>query len=47
MFVLIKKEINDQGQEHFFTLYKSDNADDIRRAWENTLDKVGLEIIIE
>ena len=47
MFVLIKKEMNDQGQEHVFTLYQSDNADDTRRAWENTLDKVGLEIIIE
>ena len=45
MFVLIKKEMNDQGQERFFTLYQSDNADDIKRAWENTLDKVGLEII--
>ena len=47
MFVLIKKEMNDQGQEVFFTLYKSENADDIKRAWENTLDKVGLEIIKE
>ena len=47
MWVLIKKEMNDDGQERVFTLYKSDNADDTRRAWENTLDKVGLEIIIE
>lgn len=47
MFVLIKKEMNDQGQEHVFTLYKSSDADDVQRVWENTLDKVGLEIIIE
>ena len=45
-YTLIKKEMNDNGQEHIFTLYQSDNADDMQRVWENTLDKVGLEIII-
>ena len=45
MYTLIKKEMNDQGQEHIFTLYQSNNVDDVRRVWENTIDKVGLEIL--
>lgn len=45
MYKLIKIEMNDDGQKHIFTLYQSDNADDMQRVWENTLDKLGLEII--
>ena len=45
MFVLIKKEMNDQGQQQTFVLKQADNKDDLRRDWENILDKVGLEII--
>ena len=45
MFVLIKKELNDQGQERTFVLMQAENKDDLRRDWENVLDKTNLEII--
>ena len=45
MFQLIRTELNDQGQYHTFVLRQAENKDDLRRDWENILDKVGLEII--
>ena len=45
MYTLIKKEMNDDGQERVFTLFQTSDKEEIRRAWEGTLDKVGLEII--
>ena len=45
MFQLIKTELNDQGQYHTFVLMQAENKDDLRRDWENVLDKTNLEII--
>ena len=45
MYTLIKKEMNDQGEERIVILYQTNDAEEARRVWENTIDKVGLEII--
>ena len=45
MYQLIKTELNDLGQQHTFVLKQAENKDDLRKEWEGTLDKVGLEII--
>ena len=45
MYTLIKKEMNDQGEERIVIFYQTNDAEEARRVWENTLVKVGLEII--
>lgn len=45
MFQLIRTELNDLGQQQTFVLKQAENKDDLRRVWENILDKTNLEIL--
>ena len=45
MFQLVRTELNDQGQQQTFVLRQAENKDDLRKEWENIIDKTNLEII--